>query len=74
MQAVPQQTPPTQKPEAQSAAAAHAEPVFDANVAVTPFAAVTVTLQVLPLTEVQPDHDEKAPTDDGDATSWTLAP
>jgi hypothetical protein len=71
---VPQQTPPTQKPEAQSAAAEHAEPVFDANVAVTPFAAVTVTLQVIPLADVQPDHDEKAPVADGEATSWTLVP
>jgi hypothetical protein len=74
VQAVPQQTPPTQKPLEQSLELPQPPPVLVLNVAVTLVAAVTVTLQVAPLTEEQPDQEANTPVADAVAASWTDVP
>lgn len=74
LQALGQQTLPTQKPDAQSAVLLHVAPLLKLNVALGVAAAVTFTVHVVPTTVVQPVHDTKWPFPAGVATSETEVP
>jgi hypothetical protein len=79
LQALAQQTPLTQCPRVQSPGLVQPAPVFNLNAALTVAAAVIVTLQADPFTDVKSGpltdvHAVKTPFAPGDATSCTLVP